>query len=81
MIIHFFGSLGDRIAREIRLDLPADVRTVAQLRQQLAARYPGCAADLLSPSVRVCVGDSIVAEDHALDDRTMAEFFPPLSGG
>ena len=41
MQIHFFGRLGDRIARSIELDLPANVTRVAELRGLAAAAYPG----------------------------------------
>lgn len=81
MQIHFFGRAGDQVARIINLDLPSTVVTVADLRLVLARTYPDAAGDLLRPSLRACVGDEIVGEDHQLRGSDLVEFLPPLSGG
>ncbi len=79
--ISFYGSLGDRIGREAELDLPTAGCTVAELRQRLIAAFPDAEADLARPSLRACVGDIIVGEDHRVQGDQSVEFFPPLSGG
>jgi len=81
MRIHFFGRLGERIAREVEIDLPDDVTNVAGLRCLLAAAYPYAAAELAGTASRACVGDEIVSEDRLVNDSDVVEFFPPLSGG
>ena len=55
--------------------------SVAQLRRRLARLHPSAADDLLSPRVRACVGDAIVAEDFVPGAGDKVEFLPPLSGG
>jgi molybdopterin converting factor small subunit len=75
----FFGKLGELIGRSVALD--ASPATVGDLRLALAQRHPDAAAELLRPSVRACVGDELVADDHALAGIDVVEFLPPLSGG
>ncbi len=81
MKILFFGNLGDRIGREIELDLPHGRHTVASLREHLAELYPQAADDLSAARLRACVEDSMVSEDHPVPVGGSVEFFPPLSGG
>lgn len=81
MKVLFFGSLGDRIGREVETERPAGVRTVADLRRFLSELYPDARAALSSASVRACIGDEIVADDHDVADAEEVQFFPPLSGG
>ena len=81
MRIHFFGRLGERIARKVEIALPGDVTNVAGLRVLLASSYPDAAAELAGTASRACVGDQIVSEDHAINSSDIVEFVPPLSGG
>ena len=81
MTIHFFGRAGDRIARNVEIDVPPDVASVGALRIFLAGAFPEAADEITSPSLRACVGDTIVNEDHPIGDCPVIEFFPPLSGG
>jgi molybdopterin converting factor small subunit len=81
MRINFFGELGERLGRSVELDIPAEVGSVAALRRLLAVRFPDAAASLASPSLRACIGDEIVTEDHDIQGYDLVEFFPPLSGG
>lgn len=79
MQVVFFGKIGDLIGRAVALD--ASPATVADLRRMLAEQYPEAADVLMRPSVRACVGDELVTEDHALAGIDLVEFLPPLSGG
>ena len=81
MRIGFFGRLGERIGREVDLDLPADTCSVAALRLHLAQLFPVAAADLASGSLRACVDETIVPDTHIVRPGQKVEFFPPLSGG
>lgn len=81
MNLCFFGSLGDRIGREVELDLGPDVRTIGEVRQELSLRYPQCAEDLLSPKVRACLNDAIARDDQLVTGADRLDFLPPLSGG
>ncbi len=81
MDILFFGKLGDRIGREIRIEPPSAGCTVRDVRGLLASLYPDSADALTSPSLRACVDDSLVAEDFHVEASGTVEFFPPLSGG
>lgn len=81
MRILFYGRLGEMIGREVGVDRPPDVRSVADLRQLLASLHPAAAQELTSTTLRACVGDSIVGEDFCIRDAETVEFFPALSGG
>lgn len=81
MKVLFFGSLGDRIGREVEVDPPAEIRTVADLRRFLAGLHPEAGAALTNASVRACIGDAIVDDDHDVSGAEEVQFFPPLSGG
>jgi len=81
MRIGFFGRLGERIGREVDLDLPADACTVADLRLHLARQFPAASGDLASGSLRACVDEAIVPDSHVVRPGQRVEFFPPLSGG
>ena len=81
MDIRFFGKLGERIGREVRIEAPPGGCTVRELRALLASLYPAAETDLTSLSLRACVDDAIVAEDFHVGAGRSVEFFPPLSGG
>jgi molybdopterin synthase sulfur carrier subunit len=81
MRIGFFGRIGERIGREVDLDLPAEACSVAELRLHLAQQFSAAAADLASGSLRACVDETIVSDSHILRPGQKVEFFPPLSGG
>lgn len=71
--IAFYGKLAERIGREVEIDLPADGCTIATLR----TRFDG----LDSATVRACVNDETVSEDHVVMPGDRVDFLPPLSGG
>lgn len=79
--VSLYGKLGDLLGRQVGFDWSSTESTVAELRKELAARFPAAASDLLSPRVRACVNDAIV-QDHATiglgDDIAL---LPPVSGG
>ena len=81
MVIHFYGRIADRVGRSIELDLPDSITTVAQLRGLLGTTYPDAAGEIASGSLKACVGDEIVGDDHDIRQADTVEFFPPLSGG
>lgn len=80
MKIGFFGQMGERLGREVEIDA-ARAPTVAALRTLVAEAYPDAADQLLSPTLKACVDDSIVDDDAVLKGSERVEFFPPLSGG
>ena len=81
MIIRFYGPVGDALGRQTSFEPARGVVTIADLRHLLAERYPSAAEDLLSPALRACIDDRVVAEDHVISGNSDVEFFPPLSGG
>ena len=81
MRILFFGRLGDRIGRDVEIELPSDVCTVADLRELLARLKPEAGSEFLGATLRACVDDTIVADDAVVSERSEVAFFPPLSGG
>lgn len=81
MKIGFFGTLAERIGREIDLELgPAD-QSLADVRRRLADLYPESAGDFGSRTVRACVDEAIVPDSHLIGPGQRIEFLPPLSGG
>jgi molybdopterin synthase sulfur carrier subunit len=79
--ISLFGKLGDLIGREVTFDPSHAASTVGELRQALAAAYPGAAPDLLSPRVRACVNDLMVDDRHPLAPGDDVALLPAVSGG
>ncbi len=80
MRILLFGSLGETIGREVTADVPADGCTVAELRRQLVNGDPAH-APLAASSVRACVDQVVVGDDHRILPGQEVAFVPPLSGG
>ncbi len=81
MKILFFGSLGERVGRELDIALPERGCTVAELRARLAEALPAAAALLAGPSVRACIDREVAAEDARVLPGHEVAFIPPLSGG
>lgn len=80
MKIMLYGSLGERLGREIDFDPPEGINTIARLRVALADHYPAASSELLRRS-RACIADAIVSDGQELAGTEVVEFFPPLSGG
>lgn len=81
MDVLFYGQLGERLGRAIRIELPDGGCSVAELRRIIASRHPQVADAILQPGVRACAEDAIISEDHRLSPAQTVEFFPPVSGG
>lgn len=75
-----FGSLGERLGRELALELDGP-STVAGVRRELARLHPACAGDLAAARARALVNDEMAAEDRAVGTADEIAFLPPLSGG
>jgi molybdopterin synthase sulfur carrier subunit len=79
----YFAWVRQRLGTgEERIDLPAKIRTVAQLVELLRQRG-GTFADVFSGSDNLCVA---VNQEHAKWDAAVAPgdevaFFPPVTGG
>jgi molybdopterin converting factor small subunit len=71
--IAFYGKLAETIGREVDIDLPPEGCTIAVIR----ARFDG----LDRATVRACVNDETVSEDHVVRPGDRVDFLPPLSGG
>ncbi|MFL6734514.1 MAG: MoaD/ThiS family protein [Sphingomicrobium sp.] len=78
--VRFYGRLAEQIAPQTDVAVPKGA-TVGELRSLIASRHPQLALDLASPLVRVCIGDTLVADDFPIDQREPVEFFAPVSGG
>jgi len=79
--ILFFGSLGERIGRELDVALPEAGCTVAELRARLAEALPAAADLLTGPSARACIDREIAPEEALVLPGQEIAFIPPLSGG
>lgn len=64
------------------VEVPADVATIAQLREWLRGRGGGHGEAFGKDAVlRAAVNKAVVADDHALHDGDEVAFFPPFTGG
>lgn len=81
MKVSLYGKLGDMLGRQISLDRNSTCWTVAELRQELAERYPDAAAELLSPRVRACLNDEIAGDNCVIGPGHEVALLPPVSGG
>lgn len=79
--ILYFAWLRERVGHaEEALALPAEVRTVAALREHLLARGPAYAA-LAQPTVRVAVNQAMAGPTTPVASGDEVAFFPPVTGG
>lgn len=64
------------------MDLPADVKTIAQLKQHLASRGEVW-ANLFNgkQTVRAAINHALVENDAAIKNGDEVAFFPPVTGG
>ncbi|MFV0296654.1 MAG: molybdopterin converting factor subunit 1 [Hyphomicrobiaceae bacterium] len=79
----YFAWVRERIGKPSeRLELPAEVRTVADLARWLAGRGPEYAAAFEKPEiVRAAINQVHVKPGASLDDAREIAFFPPVTGG
>lgn len=81
MDVTFYGRLADRIGRQVRIEVPAEGCSVAELRRLIALQHPDVGAEILGPRVRACVDDAVAPDAQPLRAGQSVEFFPPVSGG
>ena len=76
----FFATLRDIIGeKQLTVNMPGAVGTVAQLRQELIKRYPS-AADHLGIAL-AAVNEEFAFDHQAIHEGDEVAFFPPVSGG
>lgn len=77
----YFGRLGDITGKlSERETLPAEIRTVSELRDWMEQRYE-TEGTFHDRTVRIAVNNSFVTNDHALTDADEIAFMPPVGGG
>lgn len=83
MKIHYFAWMRERIGRDSEdLDLPAHVKTVADLIAWLRARGGAYDEALGDPAiVRVAVNQSYAKFDQVITAFDEVAIFPPVTGG
>lgn len=83
MRILYFAWLRERLNRdEEMVELPADVATVGDLMDWLAANDEGI--ELIFENrdlIRAALDDELVEHDAAIAGATTIAFFPPMTGG
>jgi molybdopterin synthase sulfur carrier subunit len=79
----YFAKLRESIGRDRdELELPAQVKTVGQLRDWLVARgAPYTAAFAEVKRVRAALDQRVATDDAPLRDGAEVAFFPPVTGG
>lgn len=83
MKIRYFAWVRERIGRQAEdIELPEDVRTVAELAGWLAGRGEGYAHAFENPRVvRAAIDRHHARPDSPLGDAREVAFFPPMTGG
>jgi molybdopterin synthase sulfur carrier subunit len=79
----FFGRLRDIAGRAAMIrDLPAAIRTVAELRAWLREDDPPLGEAVSARDIRVAVDQTLcLNEEHDVRNAAEVAFMPPLSGG
>ncbi|MEI9931404.1 MAG: molybdopterin converting factor subunit 1 [Rhizomicrobium sp.] len=83
MTLLYFAWVRQKIRKsEEQLDLPQDIKTVAELAALLARRDGGYAAAFADlKRVRAAVNQSHVSFDAPVSAGDEVAFFPPVTGG
>jgi len=81
--LRFFASVREQLGvTEERAEVPADVRTVGELRQWLRQRGGAWAETLAEGrALRMAVDHAVARPDTAIADGCEVAFFPPVTGG
>lgn len=80
--VYYFAAVRQAVGMsEERVELPGDVRTVAALREHLAARAEPWPALRSVKSLRAAVNLSMVPMTAPVRDGDEVAFFPPVTGG
>jgi sulfur-carrier protein len=81
--LRYFAWVRERIGRgEEKLDVPANVHTIAELATWLATRGPEYAAAFVKPDVvRAAIDHKQVKPDASISGAKEIAFFPPMTGG
>jgi molybdopterin synthase sulfur carrier subunit len=80
--ILYFASLREALGRgNESLDLPADVNTLATLKNHLAARGETWVSLMTTKNLRAAVNQQMANADAAIADGDEVAFFPPVTGG
>ena len=79
----YFAALRERVGRaEENVEVPADVRTVAELRRWLATRGdPWSTAFAETRRIRAAIDQTMADEGVPLREDAEVAFFPPVTGG
>jgi molybdopterin synthase sulfur carrier subunit len=81
--LRFFASVREALSQDTEtVEVPAEVRTVGELRDWLAARGETWARALgAGKSVRAALDLDMVGADAVLHEGAEVAFFPPVTGG
>ena len=81
--LRFFASIREKLATsEETVDLPAQIKTVGDVRQWLIARG-GVWAETLAEgcALRMAYQQQMTDADTVIEDGGEVAFFPPVTGG
>ncbi|MGO4302461.1 molybdopterin converting factor subunit 1 [Cupriavidus sp. RAF12] len=81
--LRYFASVREQVGQGAeRAEVPADVRTVGDLRGWLRTRGGGWAEALAEGrALRMAVDHAVARADTPLADGCEVAFFPPVTGG
>jgi len=76
----YFAAVSDALGKSSEsYALPEDVKTIADLRAHLAARYPALVRGL--PSVRFARNETFAEESEVIAGGDVIALIPPVAGG
>lgn len=81
--VKFFASLREKLGvSQMSLDLPHEVKTIGDLRLELAKYSPGW-DEIFAPqqNMRAAQHQVMVESTTLLEDNAEIAFFPPVTGG
>ena len=80
--LRFFASLREALGvGEERMELPADVRTVKELRQILQQRSTTWQQALSNTQISTALNHELVRGDANVTDGDEIAWYPPVTGG
>lgn len=78
----FLGKFRGLVDHDCAADLPADIATVAALKDWIARRAPGFAEAFAASRSQIALNQEIVRDlSCAIRDGDEIAFLPPMSGG
>ena len=81
LTVELCGKLADPLGASVKVKIPDNGCSVAELLALTAREHPPLAAQLARRRVRACVNEVVVAPTASVSANDDVALFPPVSGG